>query len=179
MSLSDRVKGMILRGIVRAVRTPEGAGLQELDLDLGPGDKVPVRRFSGYGFASSPHPGATVLAAAVGGKSEDLIAFAVGDRRYGVKLEQGEVCLYDDLGRKVLLSRDKGIVLEGPTLLGADTATKGVARVGDAVALSNTAGTSWAAQVTAAINALAGPGTVTASPTGTITAGSSTVKAVD
>lgn len=72
-----------------------------------------VEHFEPYGFTSEPHVGAECLAVSLAGDRDHTIVIATPDRRYRpVSLKDGEVVLYDDLGRKVYLSRG-GIVVEG------------------------------------------------------------------
>lgn len=66
-----------------------------------------------YGFTSEPHPGAEAVAISLGGDREHTLAVTVFDRRYRpADLADGEVVVYDSLGRKVYLSRS-GIRVEG------------------------------------------------------------------
>ena len=72
-----------------------------------------VEHFEPYGFTSEPHVDAEVLAVSLDGNRDHTIAAIVTDRRYRpVSLADGEVVVFDDLGRKVYLSR-AGIVVEG------------------------------------------------------------------
>ncbi len=71
-----------------------------------------VEHFETYGLTSRPAVGAEVLVATLGDTSDHSVILAVADRRYRVTgLKTGEVCLHDDLGQKVYLTRD-GIVIE-------------------------------------------------------------------
>ena len=72
-----------------------------------------VEHFEPYGFTSAPDAGAEALIVAVAGEIDNSIVVNTPDRRYRPKdLDTKEVCIYDDLGRKVYLSRD-GIKVEG------------------------------------------------------------------
>ena len=75
-----------------------------------------------------------------GGMREHGIIITVDDRRYRLtSLAQGEVAMYDDLGQKIELKRDK-IIVTAPKVvvvsvdvhLGAEGGAK-VARIGDKV----------------------------------------------
>lgn len=71
------------------------------------------RAFEPYGFTSEPHVGAEAIGLALGGDRDQTLAVVVTDRRYRpTDLKDGEVCVFDDLGRKIYLSRD-GIRVEG------------------------------------------------------------------
>lgn len=103
---------LITRGVVTAkngVRKMRTLQVLMLDRDL----RDPVEHFEPYGFTGEPLEGAEVLAVSLGGDREHTIAAIVTDRRYRpTNLKTGEVVIYDDLGRKVYLSRD-GIKVEG------------------------------------------------------------------
>jgi len=104
------IRMMIGRGIVRLVT--EADGLQHLQVD-GLADETldGVEHAQDYGFASSPLPGAIGLLLAIAGRRGQAVAVGVGDRRYRIALEKGEVAIHDDQGQKVHLTRD-GIVIE-------------------------------------------------------------------
>jgi phage baseplate assembly protein V len=72
-----------------------------------------VERFQEYGFTSYPHAGAEGVMVSVGGNQDHGIVIAVDDRRYRLTgMLEGEVALYDDLGKAVHLKRT-GIVVDG------------------------------------------------------------------
>ena len=75
--------------------------------------REPIEHFEPYGFTSEPHPGAEAIAVSLGGDRDHTLAVVVTDRRFRpTDLKDGEVCIFDDLGRKIFLSRD-GIRIEG------------------------------------------------------------------
>ncbi len=106
------VKDLICRGIVTALQ--DGYKLRSLQVHLLNGDvRTDVEHFEPYGFTAEPHIGAEVLTVSLSAKRDHTIAVSTPDRRYRpVSLKPGEVVVYDDLGRKVYLSRD-GIRVEG------------------------------------------------------------------
>jgi len=63
-----------------------------------------------YGFSSNPHPGAQAVFATVGDNRQNSVVVAVGDTRYRIAQTAGEVCIHDDLGQQVRLTRG-GIVI--------------------------------------------------------------------
>ena len=70
-----------------------------------------VEHFEPYGFTSEPHLGAEVLATSINGDRSHTIAIIVADRRYRIKeLKDGEVAMYDDLGKVVYFKRDELLV---------------------------------------------------------------------
>ncbi len=70
-----------------------------------------VEHLEPYGFTSEPHLGAEVLAASLNGDRNHTVAIIVSDRRYRIKnLKDGEVAIYDDLGKLVILKREELLV---------------------------------------------------------------------
>lgn len=65
-----------------------------------------------YGIYSRPHPGAEFVSASTGGDRATTIIIATSDQRYHIQLAEGEVCIKDDQGQKVHLTR-AGIVIDG------------------------------------------------------------------
>lgn len=65
-----------------------------------------------YGFSSRPFPGADTAHICLGGDRSKMVVIATHDQRYFMALTEGEVCLHDDLGRFVKLTR-AGIVING------------------------------------------------------------------
>ena len=165
----------IKRGILRSVADTTG-GLRTCQATIeGIDTDDDVEHAEPYGLASSGVAGAHVMVVDVGGDESHPVAISVSDSRYRPSgLTTGQVALYDATGKVILLA-SSGI------LLGGSGATKSVARAGDPVAISQAAFIAWISQVTGYINGLT-PGAITpfvGSPTGSITSGSATVKAVD
>lgn len=112
--LVSRVRAMVTRGTVASV-TDTGK-LQTMQVKGRDGDDD-AERFQPYGFTSNPKPGAEVLIVNVGGDGSHPVVIAVDDRRYRIAgLESGEVCIYDDLGQRVTLYRDR-IEVEAPAVV--------------------------------------------------------------
>lgn len=88
--------------------------LRTLQIQLLDGDiRQPIEHFEPYGFTSEAKTGAEALALSLGGDRDQTVAVVVTDRRFRpTGLKDGEVCVFDDLGRKVYLSRE-GIKVEG------------------------------------------------------------------
>lgn len=110
--LARRVASSVARAIVR--RVVDATAWQEVQLEITRGDVDDYERVQDYGITSHPHPGAEAIVVEVGGSADHLVAIRVDDRRYRVRaLAEGEVCLYDDLGQEVRLTRT-GIVVSAP-----------------------------------------------------------------
>lgn len=121
--IRKRIMLMIGRAVVQVVR--DDTKLQELQLTALAGEVLGrSERFQQYGFTSVPQPGAEAIILFVGGIRSHGLVIAVDDRRYRLKaLQGGEVALYDDLGKQVVLRRDGTLELIAPTIkLNATTA---------------------------------------------------------
>lgn len=108
MNLAD----FFSRGVLLAKRGDRK--MRTVQTELRAGDlRDDVEHFEPYGFTSEAKTGAETLAASISGDRDHTIVLCTADRRYRpVSLADGEVCLFDDLGRKIYLSRD-GITIEG------------------------------------------------------------------
>lgn len=112
MSITDQVRDVAVRGIISS--TEDGSPMSECQARLFDGEvEDGIERFEPYGCTARPHPGAEALVIHLDGDRSHPIVISTPDRRYRVtNLKPGEVCLYDDLGRRVLLSRS-GITVDG------------------------------------------------------------------
>jgi phage gp45-like len=111
-----------------------------------------------YGFQARPLAGADAIVVSMGSNADQRIALLVGDRRYTIALEAGEVAIVDDLGQKVHLTRT-GIVVDAPGIKLGASATLAAARETDPISMGNpaTPGTwaFWAAAVATATSTTA------------------------
>ena len=80
-----------------------------------------------YGLTSRPQPGAEMVYQVQGNL---VIALSSDDRRYRLRVEQGEVALYDDLGQKVHLSRGGILIQSGQITTDGYAVFTGHAEVG-------------------------------------------------
>ncbi|MDT4328548.1 phage baseplate assembly protein domain-containing protein [Methylomonas sp. MS20] len=71
-----------------------------------------LARVEPYGFSYRPKPGAQVYLAFPAGDRSYGVALIVGDKRYQLELQAGEVALHDDIGHIVKLGRN-GIAIDG------------------------------------------------------------------
>jgi len=165
MNYRAAILSMFRRAVLVAA-AEVSTGLQRLRASTGEDVEDDLEHAEPYGLAASPPPGAHVFVAQLGGDGASSVALVTSDGTFRpTGLTSGDVALYDATGKRITLST-LGILL-------GTGATKGVARAGDPVS------------VTIPIGAIvpAGPGgPLPAAPvvvTGTITTGSTTVKAVD
>lgn len=111
-----RIKHLVGRGVVQLVDDAPQEQVVQLTL-LADETLDGVEHPQPYGFSAHPHPGAEAYSVFAGGNRAHGLVLVVGDRRYRVKpLAQGEVAIYDDLGQKVVLHRDR-IQVTSPTLV--------------------------------------------------------------
>lgn len=107
-----RVRMAIAPG--RISGSDDTGSVQKIQVTLGDGqvvDAVPAMYI--WGLAVRPIAGADVVFLAGQGDRGNGCIVAVNDQRWRITgLAEGEVCLHDDLGRKVFLSR-AGIVIDG------------------------------------------------------------------
>ncbi len=122
--MANQVAMAIGRAVLQLVNDGEGVQLVQLTgLDGETADDV--EHFQAYGLTSVPLPGAEGLYLAVGGQRGAAVAALIGDERHRpTGLQPGEVCLYDDQGQQILISRDrikvvttKEVLVEAPKLL--------------------------------------------------------------
>jgi phage baseplate assembly protein V len=105
-----RLQLMIAQG--RGVRVTH----EKIQVKIMDGETPPnVDRVEPYGFSYRPHPNCQAYVVFPSGDRSRGFAIVVADKQYNVELEEGEVCLHDDLGQKVHLTRD-GIVIDGAGL---------------------------------------------------------------
>ncbi|MDT4329756.1 phage baseplate assembly protein [Methylomonas sp. MV1] len=71
-----------------------------------------LARVEPYGFSYRPKPGAQVYLAFPAGDRSYGVALLIGDKRYQLDLQAGEVAIHDDIGHVVKLGRT-GISIDG------------------------------------------------------------------
>jgi phage gp45-like len=167
---ANRLKGMVTLGRVRGASGGAAARGEVLVEGMAGADEVPV--VQAYGFQSRPADGAEAVVVQVGSNADQALAIAVDDRRYRIALAGGEVAIYDDLGSRVVLKRGGVIEVEATTVKLGASATAGVARVGDTVAI----GADLAAWILA-VTAATGVTPLVGSTAGAVSTGSAKVKA--
>ena len=114
---------MLVRGVLRRV-DPDGE-TQRLQVEALAGDIRDNREHAEpYGFTAHPLPGAEVIAAALGGSANHTVILVAYDGRHRPPgLAAGEVCIYDDQGQEVRITRDgiiitssKKVRIDGPAI---------------------------------------------------------------
>lgn len=110
--LALRLGNMLARG--RLASRNGATKMQTLQVELLADEvKDRMEHFEPYGFTSAPQIGAEIAAMFLDGDRSHGIVVMVADRRYRITgLVDGEVCIHDDLGQRVHLTR-AGIVING------------------------------------------------------------------
>lgn len=136
--LGQRIMMAFARGVLKM--STDAGTRQQIQIELLEGelrDQIEVMQF--YGIYSRPLPGADYAVSFIGGNREQGIAIASADRRYHLKLLEGEVALADDLGNVIRLGRDAmtvnsvgplnikapAINITGPVTITGDLTTSG------------------------------------------------------
>jgi phage baseplate assembly protein V len=110
--LRSRIMGLVSLAEVRLRR--ETSAFRELQLQQK-GKTTPddFQHVEPYGFTSAAGAGAEAVVFNLGGDQSQPIVIAVGDRRYRVQVDEGEVAVYHRLGHKIVLREDR-ITVEAP-----------------------------------------------------------------
>ena len=129
-----RLGALMKRGVW--LRREADAGTQLGQVSLLSGEtRGRVEKLEQYGFTSAALAGAEAFATAVGGSADHCLVLCVADRRYRLRgLQDGEVAIYDDLGKAVILKRDGTIEIRAPSgvdLLGDLRVHGDIAATGD------------------------------------------------
>jgi phage baseplate assembly protein V len=105
-NIKNRVMMAIARGVVKGIS--DDGKRQTVQVELLKDElRDSVERMQNYGLTSHPHPGGDAAVVFLAGNREQGIVLAFENRQFRVVgLQQGEVCLYDDLGNRVSLLRD-------------------------------------------------------------------------
>lgn len=80
-----------------------------------------IDRVEPYGFSYRPHPGCQTYLLFPSGDRSYGVAIVIGDRRYQMDLEEGEVALHDDEGNHVHIQRGGVIEVTATTKVLAST----------------------------------------------------------
>lgn len=110
--MSNQIWNRLQLAFAQGVATWVGTGkVQARVLDNEVLDNL--NRIEPYGFSYRPKPGAQVYLAFPSGDRSYGVALVVGDKRYQLDLQEGEVAIHDDeLNHRITLTRT-GIVIAG------------------------------------------------------------------
>ena len=170
-ALGNSLRAMLLRGVVRRVDDTKDA--QTIQATVRDDEDFDGEAFQGFGLSAVPPVGTEVVVAQIAGSVDVGIVIASESREHRpTGSAAGDVVLYDAHGHQIRLV-SSGIQL-------GEGASAGVGRIGDEVQVTIPAGSfiiSVAGGSGAPATGVLNPADVVV--TGTITAGSGTVKAVD
>lgn len=111
------VRSILGRGVLSA--SNEETKLRSIDAEYLPGEILEgLEHFEPYGFGSRAVKGSEVLSVFFNGDRSHGVVLVTADRRYRLRLEEGEVAVFDDQGQKIHLKRD-GILVSTPKNLTA------------------------------------------------------------
>ncbi len=108
--LTRKVFDLVSRAVIRT-KNPDRP-MRTLQTEHLPGDvRDDVEHYEPYGFTSEPHIGSEGVAVSIDGNRGHTIVIIAADRRYRIMgLKDGEVAMYDDLGKTVILKRNELLV---------------------------------------------------------------------
>lgn len=95
-----RIMNMIGRGVLAALQVENSR--QKISATLTNGEDVDdLEHPMEYGFVSKALPGAEIFFACAGGNRDHIIVICVGDKRYEIPVDDGEVALYTHDGSTI------------------------------------------------------------------------------
>ena len=100
--LKKRVSVMVSKALVSAVTDTGGLQLVQISV-LKDELEDNVERLQNYGFTSSPKTGSEAIVLFIGGNTDHGVVIAVDDSRYRLKLQDGEVAVYDHNGSSIVM----------------------------------------------------------------------------
>lgn len=105
--LKRAVGGMLAKALVELAT--DDTDLQLVKITAFGETHSEVERIQNFGFTSRPTKGAQAIVAFVGGNRSIPVVIACDDGRTRVKLEEGEVAVYNDQGTKIVLKADNTV----------------------------------------------------------------------
>ncbi|MBX9476466.1 phage baseplate assembly protein V [Yersinia enterocolitica] len=106
------IRNLVARAVIIAQESARKCQMVGLKLIAGE-IKEHVEHLEPYGFTSAAYDGAEAVVLFPSGDRSHGIVVMVADRRYRLKgLARGEVAIYDDQGKSIILARD-GITVDG------------------------------------------------------------------
>lgn len=113
--MQNRIDMMLARGVI--LLADDSKKLQVVQVGLLQGETRELERFQPYGMTSNPPVGAEAVAVFRGGDRGHGMVLVVDDRRHRKRdLSEGEVALYDRLGKFVHLRDDGELEINSPTI---------------------------------------------------------------
>lgn len=103
-----KIRRINQRGLVR--RTTYADKTRYLQMQVEGGQPLDnLEHLEPFGFTSHPVPGAEGIVLAFNGNGSHSVVFCIGDRRYRLRIDEGEVAIYNRHGDKVHIKDDRTI----------------------------------------------------------------------
>ena len=106
--LRHRVATMVSKALVAAVR--DTTNMQLVQISVMKDELIDnVERVQNYGFTSHPKVGGEAVVLFIGGYRDHGVIIAIDDSRYRLKLQDGEVAMYDHQGSSIVMKSNGDI----------------------------------------------------------------------
>lgn len=118
--LSRRLQLLLQRGVLDRVSYKGSVRLLQVKL---PGGNVlsDIEHLEPFGFTSHAPKGAETIVLALAGNGSHSLVLLVGDRRYRMKIDEGEAALYNQFGDRVHIKNNREIELKSAVKVLLDT----------------------------------------------------------
>lgn len=137
--MERRLRTMLMRGTLTAV--DDGHDLQRMQVVRLEGEVLDdCERVGQYGLASFPLIGSEVIIGQIGSNSDHQVVLGVEDKSRAHPLTEGQTCIYDSAGTKILLDgvgnltitsagsvtiNASTVILNNPTTMNGDLSVNG------------------------------------------------------
>ncbi|NIO79125.1 MAG: hypothetical protein GTN53_01030 [Candidatus Aminicenantes bacterium] len=128
----QRILLMVGKAIIKAVKDTDNLQVVQVQL-MGNEIKGDIERIQEYGFTSHPPEDSEAVAVAVGGDRSNLLIIATDNSTYRLKLEKGEVALYDMFGQYIKFQKDSKVIFKSDKLRLGSPASDEALVLGDAL----------------------------------------------
>ena len=138
--LTGRLQTLLRRGLLTRVKYADNVRLIQVKTTAGqPLDDI--EHIEPFGFTSHPKAGAEAVVLAFGGNSSHTIGLVVGDRRFRMVIDEGDVAVYNSNADYLHLKANGEAILKSSTKVTVDSPTvdmTGALNVTGAVSMAST-----------------------------------------
>lgn len=118
--LLRRIRLLTQRALVSRLRY--SGKLRLLQIQPAGGEPIDsVEHLEPFGFTSHPPAGSEAICLAFGGNGSHTVVILVGDNRYRIILEEGEMAIYNLHGDKVHIKEDRSIAIQAALRVDIDS----------------------------------------------------------
>lgn len=138
--LARRIKMLVQRSVLTRVKYDSKVRLLQVKLPGGQ-ELADIEHLEQFGFTSHAPAGAECLVLAFGGNGSHSVGLQVGDRRYRMVIEEGDVAIYNQNEDYLHLKNDGTATLKSSTKVIVDSPAvemTGTLKVAGATTLENT-----------------------------------------